>query len=188
MSDQSDVTTGQTNVQSVRRPILVSIATLSLIILTILIHNVVAVARTQPVRPVIDPPQHFLPGSPLPAEWTCPLKGAGFIVCTIHRDGKDVHVTYEVTRHVIVATVISAHEYTIGDLILTWGIPNFFAQNGRAIDVYWGTRYAYLITCSFQPGSHVEFIAYYLEEHTGSRWQGFSTAKGYDCLGRPPSP
>ncbi len=141
--------------------------------------GVVVVARSIAVPPVIELPRPLLPGNPVPADAVCdvPTMAHGS-ECLVKQNGKTFHLDQREKR--IVQTVTAAHEYTLGDLILAWGAPSSFAQFGCAADVYWGTRYAYLITCSLRPDSPVELIAYYPQPSYARAWHGF-TSQRYGC-------
>jgi hypothetical protein len=165
--------------------------------------SVVMVARTGVTPTIIEPPQHLLPGNVQPnnihcgasADETCyPPVDAHcyessdancFISASIQQNGKVVHLTLDTATRMIAFTVIPAHEYTIGDLILAWGTPSGFTQYGRNIDVYWGTRNAHLTTCAFRPESRVELIIYYLTSPLPASpwhvWHSFSRIKSKDC-------
>jgi hypothetical protein len=128
----------------------------------------------------IDPPHHLLPGSPRPANATCDSLHDGHFRCYVIHGGKEVYLGYDMASEVIVNTVASASEYTIGDLMIAWGTPLGFTQNGREIEVNWGKRSAYLHTCEFQPTSRVGYIGYGLEAKPLQPWRGF-TRRAEQC-------
>ncbi len=165
-----------------RIPILTGIVAFSLASLTVLIVCVVVLAGTgvAPVT-VVDPPQFLLPGSPRPANAICDSLHDGQFRCHVNREGKEIYLAYDGTSHKIVSTVISAHEQTIGDLILAWGAPIGFTQVGPSIAVHWRTRSAHLVTCSFRPASHVGYVVYGQRSIPASPWRGF-TLRPYRCV------
>jgi len=184
---------GHTTVQPTRRPFIFTTSVLTIVALTVVILSLVVAARMPAPYRIILPPQSFLPGSPFPEDASCPhrrcctttpLSTWNFrVVCPIDHEGTSLYVTYDDIRQKIVQTAISAQDYTIGELISAWGTPTGIAQYGRAIDVYWGTRYAALFTCSFEPNSPVKFIIYDLEQHWATVWRGFASNKSGECLG-----
>jgi hypothetical protein len=155
--------------------------------------SVVVVARTGISPMMIEPAQHLLPGNVPPSDVHCgesadatcyppvdahcyePGDANCFTSASIRQNGKVIRLTIDMASRLIAYTLIPVSEYTIGDLILTWGTPSGFTQNGRYIFVYWDARSAYLTTCSFRPESRVEFITYYrISPVSASPWRGFS--------------
>ena len=154
--------------------------------LTICIVVAVSAARAGTVRSVFDLPERFLPGHPLPVDATCTETVANSVACSfyhINYAGKEVSLIADVSGRNIADAVYSAHEYTIGDLILVWGLPSGFIHYGSAVQVYWDTRFAYLITCSLQPDSHIELISYSQISSQMPPWRGFTTSKESRCIG-----
>jgi hypothetical protein len=143
--------------------------------------GVIAIAKVRnPSARVNDPSLRLLPGSPRPMNATCNALHDGRFRCYVHHKGKEVYLAYDGASQMIIGAVISANEYTIGDLIISWGTPTGFTQDGRAIEVSWGTRSVYLHTCSFQPTSHVGYIEYGLESKQLPPWRGF-IRRGEQC-------
>lgn len=163
----------------------------------------IIISRIGKAPGTIDLPQAYLPGSPFSTDaWckgaavNCPLSGncyrpdvAGRAQCPsyssypIKHDSQELSVTVDnVTRaKKIVQTSIPAHEYTMGDLLLAWGRPTGFIQDDEGIYVYWGARSAYLIGCSFWPGSHLESITYSLQATPAPPWRGFVRRQSSAC-------
>jgi hypothetical protein len=150
--------------------------------LTVCIGALILIARVGSIATPSGPPLSLLPGQPLPttaqaSEWT-----EETYTYSVQANGRLLDLTYDPRSRSIVQTVLAAHDYTIGALILAWGTPSSFDQAGRAVNVYWGARSAYLITCSLRPDSPVEFIAYSAELHQAKAWHGVTSAR-YGCSG-----
>jgi hypothetical protein len=47
--------------------------------------------------------------------------------------------------------------------------------------VHWGTRSAYIYTCSFQPTSRIGSITYGRKASAIGPWRGFTTSTDNDC-------
>lgn len=164
-----------------RKPILLRVIALAIVILAITILSVIATARTRSARLILDLPARLLPGRILPVE-AVPIEYGATQYFQIHQDGADIGLTYDDQRQIIVQTVSAMPGYTIGDLVVAWGLPAGYDQHGPAVDVYWGTRSAHLTVCSFQPDSPIAFIVYYLGERQASPWQGFSHGRVPGCV------
>jgi hypothetical protein len=150
--------------------------------LTLAVLSVVLLSRMVGVPMSLDLPSYLLPGSPLPADTKCvePIDDKPCYTRSYYSflySGRQVYLTYDPHSARIVRTVIAGHEYTLGDLVVAWGIPDGFAQNGRTIDIYWGARGAYLNTCLFRLDSHIERIIFYKEPYHGSPWRGFISSQ-----------
>ena len=182
-----------------RRPSILLTFTVGIILtLSIVMFSVVTVARLSTSPNILDLPLWLRPGSVLTEDGPCPYhrccaKPLGIttdehLVCNITLDGMAIEVTFDDTGQTILQTVMAIHQHTIGDLIRVWGRPTGFARYGRSINVYWGVRYAYLSTCSFQSDSPVEFVVYYLHKQQASHWLGFTRATGNSCLASSSSP
>jgi hypothetical protein len=157
-----------------RIPIIAHMAAQTFVALMVLGLCVTAIVRiSNTAAKDIDPPHHLLPGSPRPANAACDSLHDGQFRCYVIHGGREIYLGYDGASEVIVNTVVSASEHTIGDLMIAWGTPTGFTQNGRTIEVNWGTRSAYLHTCSFQPTSRVGYIEYSLESKQLSPWHGF---------------
>ena len=125
---------------------------------------------------IYTPPQMVLPGNPLPrfaGEDACDKFAPVNMICG-EIDGRKIYWSYESETQKIVRTIILAAEYTIGELILAWGIPTGFDRYGTSIFVSWEARSAHLMTDFFHPYSRVRFIQYDLEPPQRSVWRGFS--------------
>lgn len=158
-----------------RKPIIARRIGQTFMLLIVLGASVVAFARMRavPIR-IIEPPSYLLPGNRPPTNAACDSLHDGRFRCYVIQGGKEVYLAYNGASQMIISAVISAREYTIGDLITAWGTPAGFTQDGRAIEVNWGTHSAYLHTCSFQAFSRVGYIEYSLEPKQGSPWRGFT--------------
>ena len=152
--------------------------------LALCVVGTVSVARAGRHFSIFTLQERLLPGHPLPADTTCREPVTKNQSCTSYRvsvGGKEIYLAIDQSGQKIADTVYSAHEYTIGELILAWGLPSGFTQYGSAVQVYWDRRFAYLITCSFQPDSHVELISYSLTSSQAPPWRGFKTSRESRC-------
>lgn len=176
--------TSDGNTAPTRHWLQTGMALVSLLLLAVLltVSGAILAGRAFSAPATVNLPQSLLPGSVIPEDAECSDPGGMPQACTIYHKDMVVHIMPDQTGGQIALTVISTQAYTIGDLIHAWGMPTGFAQSGRAVDVYWGMRYAYLVTCSFQPESRVDFIALYPYEHVVGKWHGFTAAKGA-CAG-----
>jgi hypothetical protein len=162
-------------------PIFARMATLVFFPLTIAIFLLIILARTGAAPAgLIDLPHHLLPGNPRAANATCTALHDGSFRCLVIHDDKELHLVYDAVSRMITGTTMSADEETIGDVLLAWGTPTGYTQKGPFIEVNWGTRSAYLFTCSFQPSSRLSTIAYELEARQVSPWRGF-TNRAHGC-------
>jgi hypothetical protein len=156
--------------------LLLKVASLLLVSLIPLTLSMVIISRTGTSSQIYTPPQAYLPGNPLPGflgDEGCWLGLSYNSSCLIHLQNHDIYWVYEAGTHRILRTTITAEENTIGDLILAWGTPTGFDQDGIWIVMSWDTRSAQLVTTSFNPYSRVRFISYDTELLRLSPWRGF---------------
>jgi hypothetical protein len=176
---------------------MVVVASLATLMLT-----VVMTARVGTTPHAPDLPQRFLPGNPLPNEAACTTLSDDHIPrCVVHMPHDDVYFNFGAQSRIITRTVIPAQQYTVGDLIATWGTPSGFTSladvvaideenltaawgtpsgftwNETKIYIYWGTRSALLYSRWFRPDSRVDFILYDVYQPQASAWPGFTSVK-----------
>jgi len=135
--------------------------------------GVLAAARSTSAPVIRALPNYLLPGSPAPADVTCYPMHYGQCQYSVLYGDDLVYLAFNGFRTKIVSAVIPAHGQTIGDMILAWGMPTGFSQNGFNVEVSWGSRTAVLITCSFQPTSLVGYFRYDMEPVQVPPWRGF---------------
>lgn len=143
--------------------------------LIVVVAGVIIASRSNATSQPIEPPATLLPGNRLPEEARCdyhPFLDSR-IYCSTTRDGSTVYLSYDVARHEIMDTVIFTNHMTIGDLILAWGAPTGYTRSGAALQVYWGSRSAYIFVGTFSPNSRTSFITYSLEPRETLDWRGF---------------
>jgi hypothetical protein len=175
-----------------QRPLIVRLLVVTFGVLTSCLIGVVFAARIRATPTKIDPPAFLLPGSDLAIQSHCEALSSchespnGYRDYIIY-DGRKVYLVFDRQNQMVVHTTMSVDTYTLGDLIATWGPPTGLAHYGHIVDVYWGTRDAYLHACSLQPDTRVEFIEYDLEPRQGSAWRGF-TGDSKPCPGSLYSP
>jgi hypothetical protein len=166
------------SVQSQLRLWLVGFAGLLSLCLTLLVLGIMSVARIGTIPQFLDLPDSYLPGNLQPKEVSCyTYISEPFPHCSIQLLDYKVYFTFDAQTRTIMNTVISAHPYTIGQLILYWGTPTGINWNEYTIYIYWGTRSAMLSARSLRPDSRVRFILYDLEQPEASPWQGFRRRK-----------
>ena len=141
--------------------------------LTLLISGVLLVARAQPVPRIPSLPQRYFPGNPLPDDVACywPV-GDHMPHCSINYRGKEIQFAVDAEMQVIDYTLVRAREYTLGELVVSWGSPSGIIQTFPRTYVYWGTRAAYL-TGALKPDSQVQFILYDRAPRPTAPWRGF---------------
>src|SRR5258708_18187189 len=116
--------------QPKRRPILLRIAVSVSLCLTLVMLSVLAVARTE-TRPIdVDPPQLYLPGNPLPANVPCIVPSDKHLFCSIDLGKRKIDFVFDEEIRTISRTVIPTREYTLGQLIVSWGTPTGVSQTG----------------------------------------------------------
>ena len=163
-------------------PLLPKVAILLLMSLIPPTLSVLIISRTGVPSEIYTPLQVYLPGNPLPQfarNDTCDQLSTYSTSCLAHLQNHDIYWDYESRTYKIVRTTIAA-DNMIGDLIIAWGTPTGFDQQGISIVVSWGTRSALLATNSFQPYSRVRFIEYDTEPLKRSQWHGFVGHKSDD--------
>ena len=156
---------------------LVGLAVWVSLCLTFLILSVVAVARRETAPLILDPPQLYLPGNPFPKDASCDVPGDKQVFCSVKWLKQEIDFVFNEETRMIWRTVIPTREYTLGQLIASWGTPTSITRNDYTTYVYWGTRSVLLYTTSFQPDSRVNFIVYDLEQPETSPWCGFTRGK-----------
>jgi hypothetical protein len=165
-------------VLSKRRLWPVSFAALVWLILNTVLLSVVALARTETVSQVPNPPPQYLPGSILPSDASCFLHSGEFVPrCSVRFLNDDIYFSFDTDTHVIVKAAIPAQAYTVGQLILAWGRPSGSMGSKYIISVNWGTRSAILYTSSLRPDSQLEFIVYDAKPQPSRPWHGFRLPK-----------
>jgi hypothetical protein len=159
------------------RPFVVNFAVAAIVVLTIPIVGVVTGTRVETVAPIPDLPQRYLPGKSLPGDAACPKARieVWYVNCEASHLGYKVEFIIQGSTMSIISSSIWTPNYTIGDLILAWGIPTGMDQDRHYINVFWGTRYALLLTRSFRPDSHVKMIVYTQKALRSSPWHGFAS-------------
>jgi hypothetical protein len=165
-----------------RSPLIVRLTVVTLTTLTLCLIAVISGARLRAAPLKIDPPAFLLPGSKLSVQTQCDALVSCQASPNGYRDdityeGKKVYLVFDVDNQMIVHTTVSVQTYTVGDLIANWGTPTGFARYGHVIDIFWGTRDAYIYSCLLQPDTHIEFLEYDLEPRQGSLWRGFIEAR-----------
>jgi hypothetical protein len=165
------------NVQRKRRATLFNGATLLMLCLTMLILAVVMVGRTSAIPPVLDLPQPYLPGNPLPRNVSCRVPGGEHIECFAELSVHVIYFTFDEETRMIKRTVVPAWEYTLGQLIAAWGTPTGINRGDYTTYVVWNTRSALLYRSSIQPENRVNFIWYDLEPAQAAPWRGFTTIR-----------
>ncbi len=160
-------------------PLFVKITLCTMFCSTLLVVGASSMAQTGAIRPIIEPPQEYLPGSPFPGSpenIACdnyPTNQLTGMSCLVHISDFDVYFYYGQDSNSIFRTIIPAKEYAIGELILAWGTPTGFDRYGDGIVVSWGTRSANFNAQSFQPTNQIGFITYDLTPFKRSPWRGF---------------
>ena len=164
------------------KPLPVTVQLIGLILggLTLSLLVGVAMASLGP-RPVIfEPGQQFLPGNPRPGDVDCNSLADGYsgayasyTTCSAVQDDKHLSLQIDIASGVIMRAYFLAGEYSIGDLMLVWGAPSGFSRFGRNTYLYWGTREAFVLGCSFSPASNVHRITYERKPIALISWRGF---------------
>ncbi len=136
-------------------------------------------AELKPVN--VEPASRFMPGHPRPRDSFCDwhLAWGDFQYCNDHpKSDTGLSFAFDRKRKTITYTSTYGYGLNIGDLVLVWGQPSGYRSTGWAVQVYWGTRSAYLVSQKFQPQARVIFIAHELETKDSVDWKGFITAAG----------
>jgi hypothetical protein len=142
---------------------------------------VIRASRTavQPIK--VEPASRFMPGQPRPKDSFCDWHHAwgDFQYCNEH-PSTDTGLTFAFDRRRKTITYSSTYGFglSIGELMLGWGQPSGYRSTGWAVQVYWGSRSAYLVSQKFEPQARVIFIAYELEPKESVSWKGFVTEAG----------
>jgi hypothetical protein len=162
-----------------RRPFVVNFAATAIVVLMIPIVGVVTVGRVETVAPIPDLPERYLPGKPMPREAMCPKGRVDLwnVNCETSHLGYRVQFTVQGSSMTIISSSIWTADFTIGDLILAWGLPDGIAQYRYYINVYWGKRYALLLTNSLRPASRVHMIVYNGADSELLPWHGFASER-----------
>ncbi len=143
-------------------------------------------AKTAQLPRVVEPPSELLPGNPVPASIACDTPFDHRFRCHVSLEGEEIYLNTDNVSQRIVGTSITARKQTLGSLIVAWGTPIGFSRLGVGTYVYWNTRWVYLVTCSLEPHSLVEFIAYSpistgIDEPQRLPWRGFVHEQTYSC-------
>jgi hypothetical protein len=159
------------------RPFIVNFAAAAIVVFTIPMAAVVTVARIEKVAPIPDLPERYRPGKPLPSDAACPKGRVDLwhVNCEASHLGHRVHFTIQGSSMTIISSSIWMADFTIGDLILAWGMPTGFARNRYFINVYWGQRYALLLTETLRPDSRVKMVVYTRVDSPALPWHGFAS-------------
>src|SRR4051794_4493637 len=84
------------SIQPKRRPILIRFATLAFLSLVMSMLGVVAVARTEPLPRLMDVPQTYLPGNPLPRNVVCYTPAdEHYPRCSVSLSGYEVYFNFD---------------------------------------------------------------------------------------------
>jgi hypothetical protein len=169
-------TTPEQNAQPVVPRVMVSaIVVVSVLTLTLILGVLLATRAAPP--DVYMPPQEYLPGRPLPVNAHCawPPSAEEIVHCHVLLE-HDIYLVYDTSRGIITSTSVSVdNQATVGGLMLAWGIPSGIHRYPWSIRVQWDTRYIYVSSRPFRPGSVPYFIHYSLHADNSSPWEGFAS-------------
>jgi hypothetical protein len=140
--------------------------------------TVIALAKRSPAPNVLDAvtlPDRLLPGHTLPKEAKCDWNPAAeeMLYCQVLLDENSIYISYDMRRNLIVNAALSAHDTSIGDLITVWGNPTGMIRWNLSVQVFWGSRSAYVVTRQFTPSSRASYISYTADLHPTDPWKGF---------------
>ena len=159
--------------------LLLQVVILAFVSLSALTITTITTATLSSIPPIFALPQEYLPGyslPPLSKDVECSTEYI-YVACPIPYGDKQVYLYFQQSTHMIIRASIRVHEYRIGDLIASWGMPTGMIQYDSLINVYWGKRSALLYTSSFRPDNLVTFITYDLSPHQALPWRGFTGSK-----------
>jgi hypothetical protein len=160
-------------------PLWIQVVTVAFVSLTVLTYSTLTAATLSPVPPIFALPQEYLPGNslpPLPKDVECSIEYV-YVACPIPYLDKEVYLSFQQGTRMIISASIRVHEYSIGELIATWGTPTAMTHYDSLINVYWGNRSALLYTSSFRSDNRVTFIVYHFDSRQASPWRGFTGSK-----------
>jgi hypothetical protein len=149
------------------------------LIFTVLISTAVIVLAGQTPSPnindTVDIPEKYHPGNTLPHDATCDWHPASekTLYCYVEVNGAPIYMAYDMARNKILDVAATAHDATVGDLITAWGRPTGVIRWSVSVQVFWGTRSAYVMSGAFTPSSHASFISYSTDVRDVEPWQGF---------------
>ncbi len=139
----------------------------------LLVLMVLALARRQPLAPVVEPPPSYLPGGLLPEATSCDFSNHKLRLCSAEVSHQVLYFLIDTDTRLIRRTVLRTGAYTLGQLIAAWGTPTGMTQRAGTTLVHWRTRSLVLYTTSLRPNRQSEFIVFDLEPPKGSPWRGF---------------
>jgi hypothetical protein len=153
------------------------IPSLTTLCTAVVISAVIAASRTLPAPLPIELPTRYMPGSPLPRESHCDwrLYGGEAMYCNIGwRSQGWFSFAYDPHRKTITRTAADVpDDLTVGDLVLSWGMPSGIEPAGWGTYISWDRRSAYVPPSTFSPRSRVVFVSYQLEPTKQPAWKGF---------------
>ena len=162
------------------RTLLMSVVGLVVFCLLLLNVGVLAIARMEPIRQVLDLPQSYLPGQIPPDDLRCEPSmvtidpsTVAIPRCFVHFQGHVVFLDFDYDERTIIRSMIPARHYSLGQLIVSWGTPIGINWNRYTIYVYWQTRWVIMDNESFRPHSHIQSILYTPFQPPYSPWRGF---------------
>jgi hypothetical protein len=122
---------------------------------------------------------NLAPGRPMPTHgvvcsWNLPDDSLTYCEA-ITEQHREVSFAYDRSKREIASvSYLILGDFTIGQLILHWGIPTGYTRNSNAVTVYWPSRYAYIVSRVFSPSSPVGFISFTNQPlQPASAWAGF---------------
>jgi hypothetical protein len=135
---------------------------------------VMTIARTGTIPQLPDLPHTYLPGNRLPEAVSCYTVNDEHVPrCSITHLDTEIHFVVDPETDTIIGAVVPALDYTVGELIMSWGTPDGIIQTPQTTYVHWGTRTAHIFTGSLQPDSRVQFVHYEAQPKSTSPWRGF---------------
>jgi hypothetical protein len=159
-----------------RIPLLVKLVICICFFLALIVFGTLSIASTSTFPELYAPPQAYLPGNSLPqlpVDVQRFLYEASYASVRTDIDGRAFYLIYDTQTRMILRTSFRADEYTIGHLILAWGVPRGIKRQNSTIYVYWGTRSATINTTQIKPNSPIAFIVYDFEPQKALPWRGF---------------
>jgi hypothetical protein len=170
--------TNDCGIRLTKASVLISLTCLLLLALSTLLFGTLIVARLGPVPRLLDLPQQFLPANPPPKDLRCsgydePQQYWYDSFCWVVYQGQPIYFEFDRDHRRIIRSIIPAQDYTLGQLIVSWGKPTGINWNKHTAYIYWPSRWAILEKAALRPHSPVHTILFTVDQPPASPWRGF---------------
>jgi hypothetical protein len=159
------------------RPFVSHLAIVVAICLTLVLGTALLLLRLTPIPSILNLPEVYRPGAPPPRDLSCQFpaeEGSMWRdLCGVRFQEQQVYLEFDADGRQILRSIIPVRDYTLGDLVVSWGRPHGVNWNRSTIYVYWQVRWAILDRMPLRPESPIQTILYTVEQPASSPWRGF---------------